>query len=57
MEIAVLAAQQAQAQTNAALAMVRNNAKAEQAAVTNLAEQALQAAASGGRGQVLDITV
>lgn len=57
MEIAILAAQQAQTQTNAALAMIRNNAKAEQAAVTGLAEQALQAGASGGRGTMLDISV
>lgn len=52
MEVAAVAIQQAQAQTNAALSMVKKNAQADQALV-NVIEQTIRS----GRGQNLDISV
>jgi hypothetical protein len=53
MEVAAIALQQASAQTNATLAMVKQNAQTEQA----LIEMIAQSSPSGSRGQNLDITV
>lgn len=53
MEVAALALQQAQSQTNLAMNVLKKNAQAEQALVNMIT----QAAASGGRGQVVDVTV
>lgn len=53
MEIAAIAVQQASAQLNTALSMVKNNAQAEQSLVNVIA----QSSPGAGRGQNLDISV
>jgi hypothetical protein len=54
MEAAAVTIQQVNAQATAALSILKQNAKAEQAAAQALTQSA---APSGGRGKNLDITV
>lgn len=56
MEVAAVTLQQAGAQTNTALSMLKKNAQAEQSLATVLAHSA-QSSPTSGRGQNLDVTV
>lgn len=55
MEVAAIALQQANAQTNLGLSLMKKSAQADQALI-NVLDQTVQSS-GGGRGQNLDITV